>query len=362
MSDKEVKKIVYAAFLIFVLLSMSLELPSQISDKKEEKARQNNQDMLKKYPIPDGAIEIKLMWSFPKESEAEKGVFLNNPRCLAMDSKNNVYVTDEREHRIAKFDFKGTFIKYLGRPGQGPGDLSFPIFLHIDKDDVLIVGETGNMRLQFLDAEGTYLSSIKSKGFFSWTTGEDGEIYTIPVNWPERNNFIEAINRQGELIRGFGEPLKFKYGGPIYNDAEIARSKDGKLYVGFRWMDIIRKYDQQGNLLNEFHPENKHYKEHEKYNLENQKRIQNKEQGGFKTIVVFNSLKLLGDHFFVLHDYPRIEISEYDPNGKLVSFYWAKKDHGCNLHNFEIRKIDGKIFFFILQYNPEGLIEVYSPM
>jgi hypothetical protein len=359
MSDKTVKEIAYAAFVVFVLLSTSSILPSKISDQKEEKARQTYEDMLKKYPVPDGAIELKLKWSFPKESEAEKGVFLNGPRCLAMDSKNNVYVTEEREHRIAKFDYKGTFIKYLGRRGQGPGDLSVPLFLHIDKDDILIVGETGNMRFQLLDAEGTYLSSIKMyKGFVSWTTGENEEIYTIPVNWPEGKNLIEVINRQGDLKREFGEPLKFKYSSTIYNMAEIARSKDGKLYVAFRYMDIIRKYNQQGNLLNEFHPENKLYKEREEYNIENQKRIQNKERAGF--FGVFNSIKVLGDHFFVLHDYPRIEISEYDPNGKLVSFYWARTDYNCSFHNFEIRKIDNKIFFFILRILPEAIIEVYS--
>jgi len=361
MSDQPIKKIVYAAFLSFVLLSTSSELLSQISDKKEEKARQNYQDMLKKYPVPDGAVELKLMWSFPKESEAEKGVFLNGPRCLAMDSKNNVYITDEKEHRIAKFDYKGTFIKYLGRRGQGPGDLSVPLFLHIDKDDILIVGETGNMRFQLLDAEGTYLSSIKMyKGFHSWTTGENGEIYTIPSYSPAGKSLIEVINRQGDLIREFGEPLKFKYSGSIYNMAEIARSKDGRLYVAFRHMDIIRKYDQQGNLLKEFHAENKLYKEREEYNIENQKRIQNKERAGF--FRVFNSIKVLGDHYFVFHDYPRIEISEYDPNGKLVSFYWARTGWDWMGHNFEIRKIDNKIFFFVLQNHPEAIIEVYSAM
>jgi len=359
MRDKKIKRTVYTAFLGFVLLSTSSVLPSKISDQKDEKARQTYQDMLKKYPVPDGAIELNLKGSFPKESEAEKGVFLNGPRCLAMDSKNNVYVTDERANRIAKFDYKGSFIKYLGRRGQGPGDLSIPIFLHIDKDDVLIVGETGNMRFQLLDVEGTFLSSIKMlKGFHSWTSGDNGEIYTIPVNWPEGNNLIEVINRKGDLIRGFGKPIEFKYSGSIYNMAEIARSKDGKLYVAFRYLDIVREYDQQGNLLNEFHPENKLYKERAKYNIENQKRIQNKERVGF--FGVFNSIKVLGDHFFVLHDYPRIEISEYDPNGKLVSFYWARTDYNCSFHNFEIRKIDDKIYFFILQSYPEGMIEVYS--
>ncbi len=359
MSDKGIKKIFLTAFLGFVLLSTGSIVASKIQDQEKEKARQKHQDMLKKYPVPDGAVELKLMWSFPKEAEAEKGVFLNAPRCLAMDSKNNVYVTDEREHRIATFDYKGTFIRYLGRQGQGPGDLSVPIFLHIDKDDVLIVGETGNMRFQFLDAEGTYLSSIKMlQGYHSWTTGENGEIYTVPVNWPEGKNFIEVINREGDLIRGFGEPLKFKYSGPLYNMAWIARSKDGKLYVAFRYMNIIRKYDQEGNLLNEFHPENKHYYENEKYNIENQKRIQNKERVGF--FGVFNSIKILGDHYFVLHNYPRIEISEYDSNGKLISFLWAKKDYDCLIEDFEIRKIDNKIFFFILQNHPEGMIEVYS--
>jgi len=361
MSDKTVKETAYAAFVVLVLLSASSIMPSKISDQKEEKARQTYEDMLKKYPVPDGAIELKLKWSFPKESEAEKGIFLNGPRCLAMDSKNCVYITDEREHRIAKFDYKGAFIKYLCRRGQGPGDLSVPLFLHIDKDDVLIVGETGNMRFQLLDAEGTYFSSIKMyKGFVSWTTGENEEIYTIPVNWPEGSNFIEVINREGDLIRGFGEPLKFKYSSTIYNMAEIARSKDGKLYIAFRYMDIIRKYDGQGNLLNEFHPENKHYKENEKYNIENQKRIQNKERASFKE--VFCSIKLLEDHYFVLHNYPRIEISEYDSNGKLISFLWAKKDYDCLIQSFEIRKIDNKIFFFILQNHPEPMIEVYSPI
>lgn len=56
----------------------------------------------------------------------------------AVSAKKDIFVLDVKGIFIAKYDWSGKFIKKIGRKGQGPGDLNFPIGLDIFNEKILV--------------------------------------------------------------------------------------------------------------------------------------------------------------------------------------------------------------------------------
>lgn len=59
---------------------------------------------------------------------------------VAFDGEGNAHILDMREDRIVALDPDGTFVRFVGGSGEGPGEMSGPSSLHVDKDGGYVVG------------------------------------------------------------------------------------------------------------------------------------------------------------------------------------------------------------------------------
>ena len=67
--------------------------------------------------MPEQPPNFIIKWGSKGEGD---GQFFS-PGAVAVDSSDNVYVADELNHRIQKFDCDGTFITKWGSRGAGDG-------------------------------------------------------------------------------------------------------------------------------------------------------------------------------------------------------------------------------------------------
>ena len=72
-----------------------------------------------------------------------------------------VWVLDEGNDQLVRFDSTLTRATTFGRSGEGPGEIEFPQDLVLD-DDRLLVAETGNGRLSVFDTSGTFRMTLPS--------------------------------------------------------------------------------------------------------------------------------------------------------------------------------------------------------
>ena len=70
------------------------------------------------------------------------------PRDLEVDALGNVYVIDEENHRIQKFDASGNFVTKWGTNGGGEGEFYAPIGIAVDAIGNVYVTDTHNHRIQ----------------------------------------------------------------------------------------------------------------------------------------------------------------------------------------------------------------------
>lgn len=90
---------------------------------------------------------VKQVWG---ESNSKNSQF-NDPDGVAVDSNGSVYVADEGNNRIQKFDSNGKFITTWSSAGFQPSTIA------VDSAGYVFVVDYGNNRVQEFDSNGTFI-------------------------------------------------------------------------------------------------------------------------------------------------------------------------------------------------------------
>jgi DNA-binding beta-propeller fold protein YncE len=78
------------------------------------------------------------------------------PAGLAVDSEDNIYVTDRDNDRVQIFTSNGTFITTIGSQGSGNGQFNRVEGVGVDQysdTGLVYVADTGNSRIQVFKLE-----------------------------------------------------------------------------------------------------------------------------------------------------------------------------------------------------------------
>ena len=105
---------------------------------------------------PEGALELQEDLSIGAAEGAEEYMFIRL-RGLAVDDEGAIYALDQRKPRVDVFSSSGTFLRSIGRKGQGPGEFQTPFFISLSPAGELMVG--GMDRRSYFDRSGVFLRS-----------------------------------------------------------------------------------------------------------------------------------------------------------------------------------------------------------
>ncbi|MFH1362492.1 MAG: NHL repeat-containing protein [bacterium] len=212
------------------------------------------------------------------------------PLDIAVDSKDNMYITDSRRGKVLKFDSEGNFVREWGKWGSGDGEFKDLHAIDIDKkSDTIYVTESyihsavdpyevSQYRVQKFDSEGNFLGRwggdrITGVGLYwfapvfmreydlrepkSIAIAPDGMVWLIE-SWRAS---VSKFSPDGELLLRFGGEgdINGDSRGLIGSYSEgIAVGPDGTVYVcdngrrkGKEGLVRIVKYDSNGKYLGE---------------------------------------------------------------------------------------------------------------
>lgn len=179
----------------------------------------------------------------------EADVPLSLPIGLAVDAKDNLYVSDGELRKIAVFSPKGDYIRSIG----GPGQLKRPTSISLDPSRrLLYVVDTPAHNVKVFNLiNGALIRTIGERG------REDGEFnfptYSAVDNTGRLyindtlNGRIQMFDPAGNFIGKFG-----KYGdgsGDFSTPKGVAVDSDGNIYVADAGFDNLQIFDDQGRLL-----------------------------------------------------------------------------------------------------------------
>ncbi len=176
------------------------------------------------------------------------------PQGVAVDSQSYVYVADTQNHRIQKFDSNGSFITEWGSRGSGEGQFLSPHGIALDSRGYVYVADSGNDRIQKFDANGNFIAKWGSRGsgegqFWSpcgIALDSQGYVYVVDLG----NYRIQKFDSNGNFITKWGSEgsgegqFELPYG--------IALDSQGYVYVADTDNDRIQKFDSNGNFITEW--------------------------------------------------------------------------------------------------------------
>ena len=175
------------------------------------------------------------------------------PSGIALDSQENVYISDNYLHRISMFNEKGEHLNHWGSEGSGDGELNMPSGLRFDKEDNLYVVDSANNRVQVFTKEGKLLAKWGSEGTgegefnLPWgiTIDHNGDVWV--ADW--RNDRVQKFTADGTFLASFGTSGKGV--GQFNRPTDVAVDKDGDFYVTDWANDRVQVFTPDGLFITE---------------------------------------------------------------------------------------------------------------
>ncbi len=139
----------------------------------------------------------------------------HNPTSIACDADGNVYVVDTNNHRVQKFDGKlGQYLMKFGSRGNGEGQFSSPWGVAVDRiRGYVYVVDSANFRVQKFDHSGEFIMQWGSfgngDGQFYFPRGvavdpSDGAVYVVDMGNHRIQKFDTSTNVLPQLITKWG--------------------------------------------------------------------------------------------------------------------------------------------------------------
>ena len=158
-------------------------------------------------------FQVKPVLSFGKKGSGE-GMF-NNPRGVAVTTKDEIVVADDQNHRVQVFDSNGTFLRSFGHRGENAGEFNGPAGVAINNDRNIFVSDNGNHRIQIFSWEGRHLGSFGGKGrldsqlIYPWGLSLDrtGNVIVADAG----NKLIKIFTPDGKFVMKIGGQGSFSF-------------------------------------------------------------------------------------------------------------------------------------------------------
>ena len=253
---------------LVILLAICLALSSACSKGTKEKEWSANIEIVDGIKVVTSPEEPKYgVFAFDLEEDLAIGdvndedYFFPRPVTLNVDNDGNIYVCDGGNRRVQKYEKNGTYVRTIGRQGQGPGEYMFPSRLFLDDLGNPCVSDSRS--LLYYDKDGVFQEKIQLKGFYSilipgpkgtflGTTqpsgrteggaktsiiqiGQNGEpILTVaeyPVNYSKSLKAIVIHWYSNRTVLAQRTPESFYYGFPSEYKINVADSNGSTIFI-----------------------------------------------------------------------------------------------------------------------------------
>lgn len=138
---------------------------------------------------------------------------------VAVNSKGDIYIADNKLSEIRKFNKDGEHLLTLGRKGQGPGEFQYVRIIALNHNDDLIAYDGRMGRISIFSDEGIHIETTKKLIETSWIDPsyiyDLDKYYVVFGSISNGSKLFHDFNKDWKLIRSyidyqFGENKDFE--------------------------------------------------------------------------------------------------------------------------------------------------------
>ena len=129
---------------------------------------------------------------------------LNYPRGTALTSKGQIVVLEDKGTRVSVLTPDGEKIRTFGSQGSEPGELSGAYGVTVDKDDNIYVADNGNHRVQKFNLEGEFVATVGD-----YILNEPLFHNPVDIQYNHRDNNLYITDSSNHRIQVLTTDLRF---------------------------------------------------------------------------------------------------------------------------------------------------------
>ncbi|MEA2575195.1 MAG: tripartite motif-containing protein 71, partial [Chloroflexia bacterium] len=157
---------------------------------------------------------------------------------VAVDSQDNIYVTDLANARVQKFDPTGKFLGKWGEHGRLQGKLQLPYGIAVDSTSNVYVSDFENYWGMKFDPNGKWITDLEPFGIPGFIAVDSHDnIYITDFE----AHAVRKFDSTGKLVLDWGKPGEGD--GEFTNPLGIAVDSHDNVYVGETGNPRIQKFD-----------------------------------------------------------------------------------------------------------------------
>jgi len=170
---------------------------------------------------------------------------------ITCDDKGFIYVTDQYQYKVKKFDYKGKFISEVGSRGKQRGQFQAgPANIKCITDTVAIV-DLGTSNVLFFAADFNLLSKIDvSCPIADIAFDKGGRLYASMIPFGDKESVIRLFDRSGNIVLHI--PLYKTSRDPFLNITMLCVDANDYLIVGYLYINKIIVYTDKHEFLTQF--------------------------------------------------------------------------------------------------------------
>jgi len=187
------------------------------------------------------------------EVEGREEYMFTGIRSIVVDDAGRIFVLDRREPYVRVFDQNGTYIRTIGKRGQGPGEFTMPLSISITRQNELVVDDFRS-RLAFFSLEGEFKKNLQvaTIGLLRIDIDSEGNLYGINIVREEENPRYELKKFDSDLnyLHSLGDsPLPDQSGYNPFMGILISQlDNNDQVIFGYPENYEIKIFDKEGNL------------------------------------------------------------------------------------------------------------------
>jgi hypothetical protein len=171
---------------------------------------------------------------------------------IASDSKSSIYVSDQYQYLVKKFNSEGIFQTQFGKRGREMGEFESGPYKINCVNDTLAIVSLGSSKVQFFTNNFMPVNQISAVGaIVDVCCNHNGQVFVATVQSPSKfENTLMLYDKHGKVISKL--ILKGGQKDPVLDMISIYVDVKDYLIVVFKFVNRVVIYDARQNYVTDF--------------------------------------------------------------------------------------------------------------